>query len=71
MVRLSLFLLILGKFAQKGENMDCEKCGNPIKADEHCYQVRYGCIEDDGITFLPEEDVAYRCEDCGVDRDNS
>jgi len=44
--------------------MDCGVCGNPIKKDEKCYQLRYGYIEEDGETFLPEEDVAYCHEDC-------
>lgn len=52
------------------EHIGCEICGNTINPDEHCYQIRYGHIEEDGITFLPEEDIAYHCEGCGVERGN-
>lgn len=44
--------------------MDCKVCGYSIKKEEECYQLRYGYIEDDGETFLPEQDVAYCHEDC-------
>lgn len=52
--------------------MRCEKCGEPIKTDERCYQVRWGHMVRDGDSedFVAEEDVAYFCEDCGVERGN-
>lgn len=47
--------------------MNCTACGQPIKEGEHCYQVRYGAIEEDGETFLPEEDITYFHKQCVTD----
>lgn len=52
------------------DSVSCEMCGETIESGKRCYQIRYGYIEDDGITFLPEEDIAYHCEGCGVERGN-
>ena len=50
-----------------GSKMNCTACGQPIKEGEHCYQVRYGAIEEDGETFLPEEDITYFHKQCVTD----
>ena len=50
--------------------MRCERCGETIQPDQECYQLRYGYIEEDGITFLPDQDVGYFCIECGVQRGN-
>ena len=42
----------------------CPTCNNQIKAGERYYQVRVGNIEDDSVTFLVDEDVAYYHEAC-------
>ena len=55
---------------RKRDHMSCEKCGEAIKPDQECYQLRYGYIEQDGITFHPDQDVAYFCVECGVERGN-
>ena len=47
----------------------CEMCGKTVQADEHCYEIRYGYIDETG-QFQPDEDVAVHCEECGVERGN-
>ena len=47
----------------------CEKCGEPLQEGEQCYQLRAGYIDDVG-EFVPEQDTAYFCADCGVERGN-
>lgn len=49
--------------------MDCEMCGEPIPPDTPCYQIRTGYLDDED-EFFPEEDIAYHCEGCGVERGN-
>lgn len=51
--------------------MECSTCGKKIgDIDEEtggvnpAYQVRRGSVEEDGVTFLPEEDVGYYCSGC-------
>jgi len=45
--------------------MKCSKCSQDIGTEgKPAYQVRMGYVEDDGITFLPEEDVGYYCSEC-------
>jgi len=48
------------------DSMECNVCHAPIGADKPCYQLRLGAIEDDGVTFLPDEDVGYYHQDCLV-----
>ena len=50
------------KLKKGGAQMKCSVCGQPIKDDEHCYQLRYGYVE--GDDFFTEEDIAYCHEDC-------
>ena len=52
------------------DHMRCDWCGETLKREEYCYQIRYGYIEEDGITFLPDADIAYRCVGCGVETGN-
>lgn len=42
----------------------CPACDKEIKTGGRCYQVRVGNIEEDGDTFLVDEDVAYYHENC-------
>jgi len=44
----------------------CPVCDKPIEPDEPCYQLRSGHIEEDGTTFLPEEDAGYYHQLCLV-----
>ena len=51
--------------------MECSICkneiGNPKCLSQHqqAFQVRVGSIEeDDGVTFLPDEDIGYYCSEC-------
>ena len=50
--------------------MVCDKCKKEIGTStcppqyQQAFQVRVGSIEDDGTTFLPDEDVGYYCSDC-------
>jgi len=39
--------------------VECNVCHKGIKSGEPCYQLRQGSIEEDGVTFLPGEDVGY------------
>jgi len=47
----------------------CEMCGEDLKEDTECHQLRFGHIDEDG-EFVAEEDEAYFCTDCGVERGN-
>ena len=50
--------------------MKCDRCKKeigktePTGAWEEAFQVRVGYIEEDGITFQPDEDVGYYCSKC-------
>ena len=50
--------------------MECSKCHKEIGYPEappqyqQVFQVRVGSVEDDGITFLPDEDAGYYCSEC-------
>lgn len=50
--------------------MECETChkeiGNLEGPPEYrqVYQVRVGYLNDDGVTFIPDEDVGYYCSEC-------
>lgn len=50
--------------------MQCNKCGKEIGRPEcpppyqQAFQVRVGYVEDDEITFIPDEDVGYFCSEC-------
>jgi len=48
----------------------CEKCGEAIKLNQECYQLRYGYIEQNDRDFQADQDVAYFCIECGVERGN-
>jgi len=54
--------------------LKCEKCGKLLQVDKHCYQVRWGYWVAAGVEdtkeFIPEEDVTYLCEECGIERSN-
>ena len=50
----------------KKDQIKCESCQETIQPDQACYQVRYGYIDEDGLTFLVDSDVAYFCTACGV-----
>lgn len=49
------------------EQTTCNVCKNPIPPNEPCYQLRFGAIEEDRITFLVDEDVGYYHQLCMVD----
>lgn len=52
---------------QLGECLvECNVCHKGIKPGEPCYQLRQGGIEEDGVTFLPDEDVGYYHQLCMV-----
>jgi len=50
--------------------MKCDKCGKRIGAPDcsppfrKAYQVRVGEVEEDEVTFTPDEDVSYFCSEC-------
>jgi len=52
------------------EAMKCSKCGHEIgdlgELPEYrqVFQVRVGSLEEDKVTFLPDEDVGYYCSAC-------
>lgn len=46
--------------------VECNVCHKGIKPDDPCYQLRLGAIEEDGVTFLPDEDVGYYHQLCMV-----
>jgi len=46
--------------------LECNVCHKGIKPGEPCYQLRQGGIEEDGVTFLPDEDVGYYHQLCMV-----
>jgi len=46
--------------------MKCNVCHQGIKPGEPCYQLRQGGIEEDNITFLPDEDAGYYHQLCLV-----
>ena len=48
------------------EQTFCNVCKKPIPPSEPCYQLRLGAIEDDGITFLVDEDAGYYHQLCLV-----
>lgn len=53
--------------ANLGEGlMECNVCHLTIEPGKPCYQLRLGSIEDDGVTFLPDEDVGYYHQLCMV-----
>ena len=49
--------------------MICGFCGKKIEPDEPCYQIRVGHLDSNG-DFIPDEDYAYHCSDCGVETGN-
>jgi len=53
--------------AKLKEQMLCNVCKKPILPDTICYQLRIGYIEDDGVTFIVDEDIGYYHQLCLVD----
>ena len=55
---------------RKEAQMVCSKCKKKIGTPDlppqyqQAFQVRVGYKEDDGVTFIPDEDVGYYCSDC-------
>ena len=51
--------------SKKEKEMVCKSCGKEIgKPYLPAYQVRVGYVEDDGVTFIPDEDIGYFCSEC-------
>lgn len=42
----------------------CNVCLEPIKSQDPCFQLRQGIIEEDNVTFLPNEDLGFYHQIC-------
>jgi len=51
---------------EEKDQVICNVCKKPIPPNTICYQLRYGSLEEDGVTFLVDEDAGYYHQLCLV-----